>query len=133
MLKGNIYKYIGALIAAVILFGICAYVNGLFTETEAIEVIAKLTDCFTVPGALLFGAGALSWGSSKGAYDVLRYGVDWLIKPFTARRFEYESLYDFKQRRAEARKPWLKEYLLVGIGFLTIAVLLLIVYFVMQK
>lgn len=132
MFKGNTYRYIGALIAAILLFGICAYANGLFSEREPLEIISKLTDCFTVPGALLLGAGALSWANSKGAYDALKYGVDWMIKPFTSRRFEFESLYDFKQRKAESRKPWNKEMLLVGLCFLAVAVLLLIVYFVMQ-
>ena len=132
MFKGNTYRYIGALITAVVLFGICAYANGLFAEREALGIVSKLTDCFTIAGMLLSGAGALSWASSKGAYDVLKYGVDWLIKPFTSRRFEFETLYDFKQRKAESRKPWNKEMLLVGLCFLAVAILMLIVYFVMQ-
>ncbi len=132
MFKGNLYRYIGALIAAVVLFGVCAHFNGLFSEREPLGIISKLTDCFTIAGVLLTGAGALSWASSKGAYDVLKYGVDSLIKPFTSRRFEFESLYDFKQRKAESRKPWNKEMLQVGLCFLAVAILMLIVYFVMQ-
>ena len=44
MFKGNTYRYIGALITAVVLFGICAYANGLFAEREALGIVSKLTD-----------------------------------------------------------------------------------------
>lgn len=126
------YRYIGALITGTIFFFICAFSNGLFSETNGIEIVRKLTDCFTVAGVILAGAGGLSWASSKGAYDIMKYGVDWVIKPFTSRRNQFESFYDFKQRKAEERKPWLKESFIVGLGFIGVALVLMIIFLVIQ-
>lgn len=126
------YKYIGVMTTGLAFFLICAMVNGLFSETNALEILRKLTDCFTVAGVVLAGVGGLSWASSKGAYDIIKYGFDWVIKPFTSRRNQFESFYDFKQRREEDRKPWLRECLIAGLGFIGVAVVLVVVYLVIE-
>lgn len=122
-------RFIAAAVTAALFFALSAKMGGLLEAEDAHEVLSKLTDCFTVAGVVLFGVGALSWGSSKGAYDVMSYGVNWLIKPFTSSRDKYESFYDFKMRKAEERSEWKKEFLLSGLGLIAIALVLLAAYY----
>ena len=90
-MKNGRYRYISAAVAAVILFGVCAYATGLFEQETVSDVMGKLSDCFSVAGAVIVGIGALSWANSKGAYDMLAFGVDALIKPYTSSRRDFET------------------------------------------
>ncbi len=127
----RVYRYIAALVVGAALFVVCAYAGELLGQESPEQVFGKLSDCFAVSGAVIAGIGALSWANSKGAYDILSYGVDSLIKPFTSRRSEYESFYEFKLRKAEDRRPWQKEWLFVGLGFLLLSFICLAIYFIL--
>ena len=129
MLKGNKYRYISALIAAAVVAAVCAYYREVFSQESLAELMGRISDCLVVAGVLLAGIGVLSWIKSKGAYDMMSYGIDSLIKPFTSRRKEFEAFYDFKVRKAEERKPWLKEWLAVGLGTLLLALIFLALYY----
>lgn len=130
-LKINPYKLLGAVISAAVLFAVCAYSGGLFSMSEPNEIAGKLSDCFTVAGVIFFGVGAISLMGSSGAYDILGYGVDFVIKPFTSRRKDDESFYEYKQRKAENRKPWLKEFFIVGLVMLLFAGISLAAYYML--
>lgn len=128
-MKNGRYRYISAAVAAVILFGVCAYATGLFEQETVSDVMGKLSDCFSVAGAVIAGIGALSWANSKGAYDMLAFGIDALIKPFTSRRRDFETFYEFKLRKAESRRPWQKQWFFVGLALLGASVVCLVLYF----
>lgn len=131
MLKGNKYRYIGAVVAAAVIFLVSAGYRDVFFQDSISELMGRISDCLLTAGVLLAGIGILSWIKSKGAYDMMSYGVDSLIKPFTSRRKEFEAFYDFKVRKAEERKPWLKEWFVVGIGLLLLALIALTLYFIL--
>ncbi|MBQ5808690.1 MAG: hypothetical protein IIW21_02905, partial [Clostridia bacterium] len=66
---------IATLIVAVILLAFSITAGGLFKAQNVSEVMHRLCDAFTAPGIVLVCVGALSWASSKGAYDIFGYGV----------------------------------------------------------
>lgn len=128
------YRYLGCVIAAVVILALFyGFSEDLFESRSAADVIRVLSDGFAVSGVILAGTGALSWASSKGAYDMIYYGVGSMIRPFTSRRHEYESFYDFKLRKTEQRKPWLKECLITGILLLAVCAVLTGIFFLVDR
>ena len=73
--------------------------GGLFSAGERAEIFRILSDSFFVPGVLFVGAGALSWGASKGTYDMLSYGCGRMARHFVPGmdKEKYSSFYRYKQ------------------------------------
>ncbi len=122
---------IASLIVAVILLAFSVFTSGLFESENAKEAMHRLCDAFTAPGIVLVCVGSLSWASSKGAYDIFGYGVKmlWGWLPFTSVNMDNVSYYDYASEKAEKRKAWRLDMLLVGAVCLAVAVIFLIIYF----
>ena len=58
-----------ALVAIVLMF----IYEKPFSQEGAKEIVGAISNCFTVPGVVLSGMGALSYLAHKGAYDGLGY------------------------------------------------------------
>lgn len=100
-------------------------------QEEAKDIIGALINCFTVPGVVLSGMGALSYLAHKGAYDGLGYvfsnfALHSLI-PGT-HKDKPKSLYEYKQRKDASGRKWAYQLLTVGLVLLAIMFVLLIVY-----
>lgn len=121
---------IASLIVAAVLLAFSMATSGLFKSENAKEAMRHLCDAFTAPGVVLVCVGALSWASSKGAYDIFGYGVKmlWGMLPFTSVNMDNVSYYDYAREKAEKRSGWRIDMLLVGTVCLTIALVFLIIY-----
>lgn len=130
MKKKNLWIYIlaGLSVAAVI-----AYLKGFFTclsEGDAKEAIRVLCDAFTIPGVLLTGIGGLIWLGSQGTFDIFGYAVHSFILPLrrSEEAREAKTYAEYSQSLNEKGRKWDKTMLLVGLGFISLAVIMLTVY-----
>ena len=129
MEKNKIMPYVTNGCVALALFALCAVTGGLFSAETTVERVGILCDCFTVPGVFLGGFGALSWIASTGAYDIMSYGVSYLVSMFVRHRERAESFYDYKMEKAEKRKKWRAHTLIVGLVFFVAGLICLAVYY----
>ena len=124
---------IATLIVAVMLLAFSITAGGLFKAQSVSEVMHRLCDAFTAPGIVLVCVGALSWASSKGAYDIFGYGVKvvWGWFPFTSTNMDNVSYYDYVAEKNEARKAVRVDMLIVGAICLALALVFLTIYLIM--
>lgn len=116
---------------------------GMVTETiDGVEVthwswnsvFHKFCDGFFVSGMLLFGLGGLKFFRNQGMFDMLSYGVSYVLyvtfpslndrRPIEQRNEDY---YGYTQRKQEERKP-AGDMLIAGAIHLAVAVLLYVLY-----
>ncbi len=113
-----------------IIFLVGALGWGLFTETDPQRLLKIAADCATVPGVLLTGCSALSWMGKKGTFDL--FGYSWSSFTGMFRKDSYnkrpETLYDYRMRKEETRKPYRISTLFVGLGFLAVAIILTVIF-----
>lgn len=93
-----------------------------------------LSDGFFVAGVLVFGMGALKFLRNKGAFDIMSYGVSYVIystipalsinRPEELRN---EDFYDYTQRKQAERKP-AGDILIAGGVYLLLSAIMLVVY-----
>ena len=129
MEKNKVMPYVTNVSVALALFVLCAVSNGLFSAETQVELVKILCDCFTVPGVFMTGFGLLSLIASTGAYDIMSYGVSYLISMFIRHRERAESFYDYKLERAEKRKKWGAHTLIVGLVCFMAGLICLAVYY----
>ena len=79
-----------------------------------------ISDAFTVPGAVVGGAGALSWTASKGAYDIFGYVgslvLDRLVPGHAVKKRQTVSYSEYRTRKEERGRRWLREWFVVGLA-----------------
>ena len=126
-------KYIKAVIFWLIAFIACLIIEDPFSKTEAVEVIWRLCNSFTVPGIIFAGIAGLSYISYLGGYDSLGYVFSnfGLHNIFTTRQpTKYKDLYEYKQMKEMKGRRWLPHFLVIGLISLAVGVVLLFVYFI---
>jgi hypothetical protein len=135
-MKENKYKgYIGPVVAAIAFFVVCMFANGgLFGENKAENILYGLCNCFTLPGVILSGVGAISWAGKFGTFDMMAYGsrsfFGIFIKPLA--NDLPPTFYEYKKQKDEKGRKRSVEVLITGLiclaigGILTI--LSLIIY-----
>ena len=100
------------------------FTQGITRSAGAKDVLRHLCDGFFVAGALLLGTGGLVWGHAGGVTDGLGFSMKTFLSLKWKRVGDYkESFADYRARR-EARSGDPKPYLLVGGGYLILALLL---------
>ncbi len=97
----------------------------------ASAVIGAISNCFTVPGALIGGFGALSLMAKFGAYDGLVYsfknfGLHTLVGG-NPKKKNTQTYYDYKKEKDEKGRKWFPNLLWVGSASLAIGIILAIV------
>ena len=123
---------IAAATGLLISLGVCFF-KGVFQETDPALIVRYLSDAFLVPGVLLTGIGLLSFLNKEGTYDGLFYSF-YSMRAAFARRHDDEArkdmartYYDYKQKvKAKRKVAW--HLVIVGSGFLLIAIVLTIVF-----
>lgn len=105
-------------------------VKGLFKTEGAAEKLRILCDGFTIPGALLLCFGLLSFLNKEGTFDGLGYSFRSMRRVWQNYRHDEgnvpKTYYDYKQQVGAKRKVRV-HMILVGIGFLVVAIVLAIV------
>lgn len=126
--KNDIRQYVAGGTLAIIVFLAGMFSQGLLQETDSGEFFGTLSDCFLFPAVLLGGIGALSWIAEMGNFDMLSYGFYFvfhsLLHPLTA----HESYYEYKMRREQGPKTWLKHWLVIGLFCFAASTLCLILW-----
>ena len=130
MKNDKIKKYIGPTITAIVLFVACMFANGgLFGDNKAENILYGLCNCFTIPGVVLSGVGAISWAGKFGTFDMLSFGTrsffGIFIKPLA--RDLPRDFYEYKKQKDEKGRHWSIEVLLVGAAFLTVGIILTLI------
>lgn len=122
-----IYILSGLTVAAVV-----AYLKGFFTclsEDDAAEALRILCDSLTVPGILFTGIGALIWLASQGTFDIFGYAVNSFILPLrkSEEAKKAKTYAEYTQALNEKGRNWDKTMLLVGLGFISAAIVVLVI------
>ena len=128
------HKYYIFTVVGLAIFIFVALGRELFYGLPLDETFAVLSDCSFIAGVLLAGFGGLSFVASRGGYDAFGYAGS-LIKSHFVRPSGYkpESFYDYKERKAAERKPWLRESLFDGIGFIAASAVFLVIYLLITR
>ena len=107
---------------------VVASLRGTFSM-QGSELVANLCDSFTVPGAILVAIGGLLWVANDGFFDMISYGLkNGLHSLFPVYKLERKTFYDYKVEKMKKRdKGVYVAFLLTGLAFLAVAVILLIV------
>ena len=121
-------KYVIAFGVGLVLMALTAWSGGLFSGEQMSELdkIRHWSDAFFTAGMLLAASGALVFVSRNGAFDGLSYAVVSLSWFFRNR--QHESYADYKARKAERGKTPCLFLVIVGGGFLLIALILVILF-----
>lgn len=111
-------------------FIIC-WVRGIFHATEAKEIVRILCDALTFVAVALIGIGFLTVLNKAGAFDGLGYSFQSMKRVWQNYRHDDENTpktyFDYKQ--AVSKKRTRKWYLvIVGVGYLIVAVVLIFVH-----
>lgn len=121
------------LVSGLILTIAIAYMKGFFTylsEGDAAEALRALCDSLTVPGILFTGIGALIWLGSEGTFDIFGYAVNSFILPLrkSEEAKKAKTYAEYTQALNEKGRKWDKTMLLVGLGFVSAAIIVLVIY-----
>lgn len=117
------------LIAAALLALLCAFAGDIFHSADLKTAMGGLSDCFAIPGVVFAGAGAISWASTFGVYDMLSYGFSMAWNQLIHPRKKFPNYADYKEKKNEKRE-WNREMLTVGVVCLILSVLCLLFYFI---
>ena len=129
----NRWAYITYIAVGMIIFFIGAAIWQLFSQTEPLQIVKVLSDCFTLPGALFLGISALSWIASKGTFDIFGYSMSGLFSLWKKESYyKQESFYDYRVKKDEKRKPFNLPMFLVGAVFLLLGFVMMIAFLVME-
>ena len=96
------------------------------SQPDTFNVFHNLSDAFFTAGVLITGAGALTFATNEGGFDILAYGMSSFMDIFRKKdkKKKYESLYDYKESRAG--KKWQFGFLLIsGVIFLAVSGIML--------
>ena len=128
-------RYVFAAAAGLLItFSICL-LKGVFRETDRALIVRYLSDAFLIPGVLLTGIGLLSYIKKEGAYDGLGYTFHTMKRTFAMRHYrdpieegsEDRTYFGYKQQvKAKRKVAW--HLIIVGGGFLLIAIALTIIF-----
>ena len=129
-MKNKIKKYIGPLIVAVAIFVSCMFANGgVFGENKAETLLYGICNCFTIPGIILTGIGAISWAGKFGTFDMLSYGTRSFFGIFIRPLSDDlpTNFYEYRKQKDEKGRKWSVELLIVGASFLAVGLILSVV------
>ena len=127
MSRRHILKYTAGVLFALAVFIAGVFAQGLFQEPGMAERFGILSNCFLFPAVLIGGIGALSWIANEGTFDMLSYGFGIFLQ-FLHPWIKWESFYEYKMRKQENQKGWLKHYLVIGLVCFIASVICLILY-----
>lgn len=123
-------KYGIAIIAALLIAVPVAFLRG-FSPDLPFSINARyLSDGFFVAGLLLTGVGSLIWVFSTDFFDIFAYGFKSLLVLCTAivKPTDHQTFYEYKLSRDKKRKKASYFILIVGLVFLTLALICLLIY-----
>ncbi|MBO4848942.1 MAG: DUF3899 domain-containing protein [Clostridia bacterium] len=128
-------KYVSTAAAGVAIALIYCFAKGAFKAEDAADRLRMICDAFTIPGILLLCVGLLTAVNKGGAFDGLAYSFKSMRRVrrnFRADDGTPKSYYDYKESVKGKRKV-AAHLIFVGLGFLAVAIALMIAHGVMTK
>ena len=108
------------------------------TADRGFTVLRRLCDGSFVAGVMIFGAGVILFCANRGAFNLFGYSARMglsLIFPIGKNPWDgsrgRETYYDYCERKAQEPAKPVSPLLIVGGGYILIAMILLIIYYVM--
>ena len=124
----NSTKYLVTICVAITFVILVLSIQDSWQHTGQV-LMGEISNAFFVPGVLLLCFGALLWASNGGAFDMLTYAImklfDSLKKDVT--KVKYRTFYDYQEAQKD-KKLSFAHYLIVGAGFIVIALIFYILY-----
>ncbi|MDD3831053.1 MAG: DUF3899 domain-containing protein [Clostridia bacterium] len=120
---------ITAVVGLMIVFLACL-IGDIFSPANDGREYVIIMDGFTVAGALLMGVGAMGWIANQGGFDMLGFGFKQLIRIFNpASKLEKkrQTFYEYKEEKSK-KSVRVGHTLLVGLGYLVVAIIMFIIY-----
>ncbi len=128
--KRSWIKYLVTVVVGAGLVVLICGLKGAFRATEPREVVRIVSDGFTLVGILLVCVGFLTVLNKAGAFDGLGYSFHSMARVFRNYRNDdktTKTYYDYKKAADKKRKrQWF--LVIVGAGFLVIAIVLVLVF-----
>ena len=125
----KVLKYlIPSLLCAVVVILILV-ARGAFVKSGK-ALMQDLSDAFTVPGMIMLGFGLLVFVTNGGAFDMLAFGCIKLFDLFKRdlTKVKYRTFYDYRRAQEEKQHTYI-HFVIVGAGFVLLAIIFLMVYF----
>ena len=129
-MKERILRYsITTAACLVVAFIICA-LGGIFSMHEDFRIYGLLCDAFFIVGVFVAAVGLLIFASNQGVFEMLVYGVMRFFSLFKKKPKEvkYETFYDYHVARAERNKFPYTFLIIVGLGFIIVALIFLLIW-----
>ncbi len=121
-------KYFIALGTGIVLAVLVALYRGFSFSLGMHENCGALSDGGFVTGAIFLCIGLLTKGSESGFFDIFSYGSKNLFGRFAHPGRRDENYYDYRQKKAEERKPALYHLIYAGLTLIVFSVVMLILY-----
>ena len=123
----KVKKWVAPGVVAAMLFAANLMIHKPDAGYGAYEWIVALANAATLAGFVVAGIGGLSWVNAKGLFDIVKYGMSSTIGrflPFGKKNVFHtgEKYYDYVVRKNEEGRTWLKEWLIVGLAMVAVAV-----------
>lgn len=133
--KNKIWNYGTYFAVAMILFVTAASLWDLFSQTELLQIIRILADAFFMPGVILVGIALIGWIGSKGTFDIFGYSVRSVFSLFKKESYykKQETFFDYRREKDEKRKPFNLPMMVVGLAFLTLGLLLTVIFLILES
>ena len=103
------------------------------------SVLHRLCDGCFVAGVMILGAGIILFCANRGAFNLFGYSAKFglsLILPIGKNPWDggrdRETYYDYCERKAQEPSKPVSPLLIVGGGYILLAMILLVIYFVMK-
>ncbi len=130
--KSKKIELVFSLIAFLIIFALMILNQQENLAISTRETVNVFINSFFVPGAVLFGTGALSWTGKHGVFDGLVYSFTNFAKHLfipTRTKSKYESFYEYRVKKEEKHSGWLIYPFLIGLCGIVISLILTLVYY----
>ncbi|MCR5153944.1 MAG: DUF3899 domain-containing protein [Lachnospiraceae bacterium] len=108
-----------------------SFLNKVFSLETAEGALKVLCDALFVPGGFFLGIGIISFIASDGQFDGLGYSFSKFGKHnlIPGKHDDHpENFYEYRLRKTQKRKSWFREAFIVGLGAVTISIILLVIY-----
>ena len=109
----NALRYLIAAGAGLVIAFVIMLAQGIFSQTDAQDVMRILSDAFFASGVLLAGAGLILVASNGGLFDMFGYAAVLFFNLFRrdVTKRKYKDFYEYREAKKEKKRggPALRE------------------------
>ena len=127
----TILQYVITFLVCALLSLVVISIRGIFSINDTKTILHYLIDAFFAVGILCAAFGLLVAVANWGAFDIIVYGVMRFISLFKKdhRDVKYPTFYDYEVARAEKDKMAFGYFLIVGVFYAIVSIILLLIWY----